>query len=76
MRAKLMKTDRQTERQTERQTDRQTDNNKAQGLYHTLFFKEAVCKKQDHSLQCSIWVQIKNIPFNFDVVLKNVLGMQ
>ena len=46
-------------------------------MYHTFFLlKETVCKKQDHSLQCSIWVQIKNILFNFDIVLKSVVSMQ
>ena len=53
-------------------------NNKAQGIIPHLFsFKnKAVCKKQDHSFQSSIWVQIKNIVFNFDIVLKSVVGMQ
>jgi hypothetical protein len=27
-------------------------------------------------LHCSIWVQIKNIVFNFDIVLKSVVGRQ
>ena len=61
--------------QRERQTERETI--KHRGLYCTFFLlKETVCKKQDHSLQCSIWVQIKNIVFNFDIVLKSVVGMQ
>ena len=49
---------------------------KAQGIIPLLFFKGAVWKKQDHSLQYSILVQIKNRVFNFDIVLKSVIGMQ
>ena len=56
--------------------DRETDD-KAQGIVLFLFsFKGAVWKKQDHSFQSSVWVQIENIPFNFDIVLKSVVGMQ
>jgi len=52
---------------------------KHSGSYCTLFLlKGAVWKKQDHSLQSSILVQIKNIVllFNFDTVLKSVVGIQ
>jgi hypothetical protein len=48
-------------------------------LYHTFFLLNgAVWKMQDHSLQCSIWVNIENIVFNitFDIVLKSIVGMQ
>ena len=60
----------------DREIDRETDD-KAQGIVLFLFsFKGAVWKKQDHSFQSSVWVQIENIPFNFDIVLKSVVGMQ
>ena len=66
-----------TDTHTERETERETDDIKHRGSYHTFFLlKGAVWKKQDHSLQSSIWVQIKNIVFNFDIVLKSVVGMQ
>jgi hypothetical protein len=73
-RAKLTTTERETER--ERDRDRQTTI-KHRGLYHTFFLlNKAAWKKQDLSFQSSVWVQIKNIVFNFDIVLKSVVGMQ
>ena len=47
-------------------TERETDGIKHRELYHTFFLLNgAVWKKQDHSLQSSVWVQIKNISFYF-----------
>jgi hypothetical protein len=66
-------------RQTDRERERETENwtIKHRGMYHTFFvLNGTVWKKQDHSLQCSIWVQIENIVFNFDIALKSVVGMQ
>jgi hypothetical protein len=60
---------------TQREQNRWTI--KCSRLYHTFFvLKGAGWKKQDHSLQCSVWVQNKNMSFNFDTVLKSVVGMQ
>ena len=56
--------------------DRERERDKAQEIKPYFFLKGAVCKKQDHSLQSSIWGQIENIVFNFDIVLKSVVGMQ
>ena len=65
----------QTQRDKDR--ERQANNIKHRGLHHTFFLLNgAVWKKQDYSLQCSVWVETKNIYFNFDIVLKSVLGMQ
>ena len=58
--------DRETERQRDRETKRQRDSvNKAQGIISHLFSKGGFCKKQNHSLQSSVWVQIKNTVFKF-----------
>jgi hypothetical protein len=68
--------DRERERETERERERRI---KHRGSYRTFFLlKETVWKKQDHSLQCSILVKIKNIVliFNFDIVLKSAVGMK
>ena len=62
-------------RETERQRERERDDNKAQGIVPYLFLIIAVCTKQEHSLQSYVWVQIKNIIYNFDRVLKSFLGM-
>ena len=51
------------QQQTEREREREMDY-KAQGIIPYLFIlKGAVWKKQHHSLQSSIWVQVKNIVF-------------
>ena len=67
------------EQHWQQQTEREMDD-KAQGIVPYLFFllNKAIWKKQDHSLQNSIWVKIKNIILilNFDIVLKSVVGMQ
>ena len=61
----------QIERKKERGGEREREREKEmaikhRGSYHTFFLlKGAVCKKQDHSLQSSTWVQIKNIVFDF-----------
>ena len=52
------------EKDRERERERERDGIKHRGLYHTFFLlKETVWKKQDHSLQSSIWVQIRNVSF-------------
>jgi hypothetical protein len=66
---------------TKRQRDRQRERRmtiKHRGLFCSFLSKGAVWKKQDHSLQSFVWVQIKkfNLIFNFDMVLKRVVGMQ
>jgi hypothetical protein len=61
----------------ERQRDREMI--KHRGLYRTFFLLNgATWKKQNHSLQWSVLVENKNIVvmFNFDIVLKSVVGMQ
>ena len=63
----------------EREKERERETIKHRGLYRTFFLlKGAAWKKQDHSLQSSFLVQITNIAlmFNFDIVLKSVVGMQ
>ena len=57
------------------QRERERERDKAQEIKPYFFLKGAVCKKQDHSLQSSVWVKSKNIFFKFDIVLKSVVGM-
>ena len=68
------------EQNWQRRRDRQTEweRDKAQGTVPHLFFllNGAACKKQDHSFQSSVWVQIKITVFNVDIVLKSAVGMQ
>ena len=60
----------------ERDTQKETEI-KHRGLYHTFCLLNGVTwKKQDHSLQSSVWVQIKNTVFNFDIGSKSVVGIQ
>ena len=70
----------QRQREGERQRERERETTiKHRGLYGTfVLWKGTAWKKQDHSLQSSILVKIKNIVlmFNFDIVLKSVVGMQ
>ena len=53
-------TERETERERDRQRERQTTI-KHRGGTVPFFSNRAVWKKQDHSLQSSVWVKIKNI---------------
>ena len=72
MRAKLTKTKRESDRETERQT---TINHR--GLYHTLFsFKCGSLEEAISQLPKFCLSKIKYIAFNFDIVLKSVVGMQ
>ena len=68
------------QRQRERQKDREREMTIKHRGWHSTFFllKGAVWKMQDHSLQSSILVKIENIflMFNFDIVLRSVVGMQ
>ena len=67
-RAKLTKTERQRDREI---------TIKHRGSYCAFFlWKGSAWKRQDHSLQSCVCVQIKTVSFNFDIVSKSVLGMQ
>ena len=53
---------RHTHTHRERERERNRDSTKHRGLYCTFFlWKGVVCKKQDHSLQSSVWVKTKHI---------------
>ena len=71
---------RHRERETVRQKIRERQMTVKLRGWHSTFFllKGAVWKMQDHSLQSSILVKIENIflMFNFDIVLRSVVGMQ
>ena len=56
--------------------ERERDNNKAQGIVPHLFFKWGSLEKSRSQLAKFFLKKIKNIYFNFDIVLKSVVGMQ
>ena len=72
LRAKLMTPDRETDTHTERERQLQ----KAQGIVPHLFFKWGSLEKSRSQLAKFFLNKIKNMYFNFDIVLKSVVGMQ